>query len=238
MSSMSSMSSGQVARWTGAAGIAGTVLQVVAFGVFLKGAGSPENTEATLTAFLHSGSTALQTSFLLFFVGLAVWFLFFSGLRALLVGADPGLDFLGTTVFGLGAAIAILAFVFLGLEAAATANALSRPDNAVIYALFMGGSVLDGVPVAVLVAAVLAVAGWALWRSRLLSSWTVWLSWITALLVVATLPAHYGGDDLGGIYSADGLVVEVLAFLPLYVWTFAVSIAILRTPAFRKPAAG
>jgi hypothetical protein len=238
---MSSMSNGQVARWAGAAGIAGTVLQVGAFGVFLKGAGSPANTEATLTPFLHSGSTALQTSFLLFFVGLAVWFLFFTGLRTLLAGADPGLDVLGTTVFGLGAAIAVLAFVFLGLEAAATAHALNRPDNhpdnAVIYALFMGGSVLDGVPVAVLVAALLAVAGWALSRSRLLPRWTVWLSWITALLVVATFPALYGGDDLGGIYSADGLVVEVLAFLPLYIWTFAVSIAILRMRVVHKPAA-
>jgi hypothetical protein len=235
---MSSMSSGQVARWTGAAGVAGTVLQVGAFGVFLKGAGSPANTEATLTPFLHSGSTALQTSFLLFFVGLTVWVLFFAGLRTLLVGADPGLDFLGTSVFGLGAAFVIVGFASLGLEAAAAANALSRPDNVVIYALFMGGSILDGVPTAIPVAAVLAVAGWALWRSRLLGRWAVWLSWITALLVVATFPALYGGDDLGGTYSADGLVVEVLVFLPLYVWTLAVSIAILRKPAVQKPAAG
>lgn len=220
-----------IERWTGIAGIAGAVLQLVAYGVFLNGAGSPPNTEAALTAFLRSGSTALQTSFLLFFVGLAVWFVFFGGLRALIAGAGPGLDFLGTTVFGLGAATAIIGFVCVGMEAAATANAVSRPDNAVIYALYMGGSVLDGAPLAIPIAALLGASGWALSRSHLLSSWAVWLSGVTSILVLLTVPALYGGDKLGGIYSADGLVAEVLALLPLYVWSLAVSIAILRKPA-------
>jgi hypothetical protein len=229
------MSSRHVERWTGTAGIAGTVLQLVAFGVFLIGAGSPPDGEAELTAFLRSGSTALQTSFLLFFVAFAVWFVFFAGLRALIAGAGPGLDFLGTTVFGLGAATVILGFVFIGMEAAATANAVSHPDNAVIYALYMGGSVLDGAPVAIAIVALLGVSGWVLFRSRLLSSWAVWLSSVTAILVLASVPALYGGDELSGIYSADGLVAEVLAFVPLYVWSLAVSIAILRKPAAGKP---
>jgi hypothetical protein len=227
------MSSRHVERWTGAAGIAGTLIQLVAFGVFLIGAGSPPNGEAALAAFLRSGSTALQTSFLLFFVAFAVWFVFFAGLRVLITGADPGLDFLGTTVFGLGAATVILGFVFIGMEAAATANAVSHPDNAVIYAMYMGGSVLDGAPVAIPIVALLGVSGWTLFRSRLLSSWVVWLSWITSVLVLVSVPALYGGDHLSEIYSADGLVAEVLAFVPLYVWSLAVSIAI-----FRKPAAG
>lgn len=222
----------RVEHWTGAAGIAGAVLQLVAFVVFFI-AGRPAKAEADLAAFLHSGSTALQTSFLLFFVAFAVWFLFFAGLRALLVGADPGLDFLGTAMFGLGAAAVILGFVYLGLQAAATANAVSRPDPAVIYALFMGGSVLDGVPADTTVVAFLAVSGWALSRSRLLPSWAVWLSWGAAILTLVALPTLYGGDDLGGITSADGLVAEVLAFLPLYVWTLAVSIAIIRRPVAR-----
>ncbi len=228
------MSSRHIERWTGAAGIAGTVLQLVAYVVFIYGAGPPRNTEVALAAFLRSGNTVLQTSFLLFFVAFALWFVFFGGLRALIAGADPGLDFLGTTVFGLGAAISILGLVFLGMEAAATANAVSRPDNAVIYALFMGGSVLNGAPTAIAIAALLGVSGWALSRSHLLSSWAVWLSWVTSILVLLTVPALYRGDDMLGFYSADGLVADVLALLPLYVWTLAVSIAILRKPAAGK----
>ena len=54
-----------------------------------------------------------------------------------------------------------------------------------------------------------------------------------AALVLVSIPAIYGGDHLSEIYSADGLVAEVLAFVPLYVWSLAVSIAI-----FRRPAAG
>jgi hypothetical protein len=221
------MSGREVARWTGAAGIAGAVLQVIAFVVFFI-AGRPPKAEAELAAFLRSGHSALQTSFLLFFLAFAVWFLFFAGLRALLVGADAGLDFLGTTVFGLGAAALILGFGYLGLQAAATANAVSLPDHAVIYALFMGGSVLDGVPADTTVVAFLAVAGWALSRSRLLPRWTEWLSWGAALLTLVALPTLYGGDDLGSYTSADGLVAEVLALVPLYIWSLAVSIAILR----------
>ncbi len=225
------MSIRHVERRTGGAGIAGTVLQLVAYYVFIYRAGSPPDTEAALTAFLRSGGTALQTSFLLFFVGLAVWFVFFAGLRALIAGAGPGLDFLGTTVFGLGAATAIIGFVCVGMEAAATANAVSHSDNTVIYALYMGGSVLDGAPLAIPIAALLGASGWALSRSRLLSGWTVWLSVVTSILVLVSVSALYGGDHLNGIYSADGLVAEVLALLPLYVWSLAVSIAILRKPA-------
>lgn len=225
------MSSRHIERWTGAAGIAGAVIQLVAYSVYLIGAGSPPGGQAELTAFLHSGNTVLQTSFLLFFVGFAVWLVFFAGLRALIAGAGSRLDFLGTTVFGLGAATVIIGFVCIGLQAAATANAVSRPDNAVIYALFMGGSVLDGAPSAISVVALLVVSGWALSRSRLLSRWAVWLSWVTAILVLAGVPTLYGGDHLNGIYSADGLVAEVLTFLPLYVWALAASIAILRRPA-------
>jgi hypothetical protein len=33
---------------------------------------------------------------------------------------------------------------------------------------------------------------------------------------------------LSGTYSADGLVTNVLVFLPVYVWTLAVSIAVVR----------
>lgn len=87
---------------------------------------------------------------------------------------------------------------------------------------------LCGAPVAVTTAAMLGISGWALHRSRLLSSWAARLSWVMAIVVVATLHALYQGDDLKGIYSADGLVADVLAFVPLFVWTLAVSIAVLR----------
>lgn len=229
------MSGRHVERWTTVAGIAGTVLQLAGFYVFIFRAGFPPNTdtEPALAAFLRSENANIQTALLLFFVAFAVWFIFFAGLGALIAGASPRLEFLGTAVFGLGAAVLVQGFIFLGMEAAATANALTRPDNSVIYGLFMGGSVLDGAPVAVTIAALLGLSGWALFRSRLLSSWAAWLSWVTAIMVVATVPLLYQGDDLKAIYSADGLVAEVLAFAPLYVWALAVSIAILRKPAAR-----
>jgi hypothetical protein len=219
-----------VERWTGAAGIAGTVLSIGGFSMFIFRAGFPPSadTEAALAAFLRSQNANIQTGVLLFFVAFAVWFVFFAGLRALIAEASPRLEYLATAIFGLGVATLAQFFIFMGMEAAATANALTRPDNSVIYGLFMGGSVLDGAPVAVTIAAFLGLSGWALYRSRFLSRWAGWLSWVMAIVVVATLPALYQGDYLAGIYSADGLVADVLVFVPLYVWTLAVSIAIVR----------
>ena len=198
--------------------------------MFIFRAGFPPNTDsqATLAAFLRSENANIQTGVLLFLVAFAIWFVFFAGLRTLIAGASPRLEYLGTAIFGLGAATMTQAFVFMGMEAAATANALTRPDNSVIYGMFVGASVLDGAPVAITIVALLVVSGWALYRSRLLSNWAAWLGWAAAIVVAVTLPALYQGDDLQGIYSADGLVADVLAFLPLYIWTLAVSIAVFR----------
>jgi hypothetical protein len=204
----------QLTRWTAIAGITGTVIQIAAFAVFLFIAGSPPRGEAQLAAFLASGNNPLQTSFLLFFAAFGVWFVFFAGLRSLMVEARSGLEYLATAVFGLGAAVMTQGFIFIGMEAAAAANALTRPDNSVIYSMYMGGSILDGTPVAATIVCLLGLAGWAIYRSRLLPAWAAWLSWIMAAVTAATLPALYQGDDLSGIYSADGLVPEVLAFLP------------------------
>lgn len=217
-----------VEHWTSTAGLAGTALQVVAFVVFLIGAGSPPSGEAELTAWLRAGNVPLQTSFLLFFAGFVAWFVFFAGFRAMIATAAPRQEFLGTAVFGLGAATLILGFVMIGMEAAGTANAFTRPDNAVAYSMYMGGSVLDGAPTAVTVVAFIGVAGWALSQTRMLGGWTVWLSAIIAVIVGATIPALYQGDELSGTFSADGLVAEVLVFIPMYVWSSAISIAILR----------
>ncbi len=228
------MGNTHIERWTAAAGIAGIALQLGGFSLFYFRAGFPPNTDsqATLAAFLRSENATIQTGILLFFAAFAVWFVFFAGLRALIAGASPGLEYLGTAIFGLGVATMTQGFIFIGMEAAAAANALTRPDNSVIYGMWMGGSVLDGAPVAVTIVGLLGVSGWALYRGRLLSRWAAWLSWAAAIVVAATVPLLYKGDDLQASFSADGLVADVLAFLPLYVWALAVSIAIfLKRPS-------
>jgi hypothetical protein len=43
-------------------------------------------------------------------------------------------------------------------------------------------------------------------------------------------PALYGGDNADAFYTANG-IVTIVALLPLYGWTLAISIAILRKAA-------
>jgi hypothetical protein len=50
---------------------------------------------------------------------------------------------------------------------------------------------------------------------------------VAAILILITAPALYGGDNASAFYTANG-IVTLLALLPLYIWTLAVSIAILR----------
>jgi hypothetical protein len=215
-------------RWTGAAGVVATVLLVIAFGLFFAaGATTGLTTANGIVNYLRQGSGAIETSAVLIFVGLSIFFVFLAGLRAMIVRADPKFDYLGTAAFGLGATGAILAFVGLGIVAAATANATGTPDAPAVHAMFVASGVIGGAPSAIALGFFLAVSGSALSKSAILPRWTAWLSWVAAVLVLVTAPAVYGGDNAGAFYTADGLVT-ILATLPFYVWTLAVSIAILR----------
>jgi hypothetical protein len=53
---------------------------------------------------------------------------------------------------------------------------------------------------------------------------------VAAVVVLITVPAVYGGDNAGAFYTANG-IVTIVALLPLYAWTLAISIAILRKAA-------
>jgi hypothetical protein len=218
-------------RWTGIAGIVTTVVQVIAFAVgFAAGAPTGVDTANGVVHYLHNGSGAIETSVLLFFVAFSVLFVFLAGFRAMIVAADAKLDHLGTAVFGLGATGAILGFVSLGILAAATANASGTPDVPAVHAMFVASGVLGGAPSAIGLAFFLGVSGLALSKSAILPPWTVWLTWVAAVVVLITAPALYGGDNADAFYTANG-IVTIVALLPLYVWTLAISIAILRKAA-------
>jgi hypothetical protein len=75
---------------------------------------------------LRSENANVQTGLLLLFAAFAVWFVLFAGLRTLIGGANQDREYLGTAILGLGAATLAQGFIFLGLEAASAANALTR----------------------------------------------------------------------------------------------------------------
>lgn len=215
-------------RWTGTTGVVTAVLQLIAFGVFFA-AGAPTglNTATGVVTFLRHGSGAIETSALLFFVAFSFFLVFLGGLRAMIVAARPQLDYLGTSVFGLGVTGNILGFVSLGILAAAAANAAGNSDAPAVHAMFVASGVIGGAPSAIALGFFLGASGSGLSMSAILPRWTVWLSWVASVLVLATAPAVYGGDNASAFYTANGFVT-LLALLPLYVWTLAVSVAILR----------
>ena len=223
------MDTADLKRWTGTAGIVGTILQVVALGPFFTAGEPPSGTDPNqLVSYLSRNSSLIETSLLLSLLGFGVIAVFLGGLWGLLQRAGQEHAWLATATFGLGIITLVMGYAAYATIGAAAADASSRADPGTARTLYILAGVLGGATTAMPVAFFLAVTGWALARTALLGRWAVWLSEIAAILVLATVPAIYGGDDASAFYSATG-IVTVLALLPLYAWTLAISIGILRS---------
>lgn len=215
-------------RWTGIAGVLFAILEILGLGLFLA-AGPPPglNDAAKLRTYYSSHAVLIETSVLLFFLSLGFLFFFLAGLRGLIVAAGTTYEWLGTLVFGIGAAGAVEAFISIGILLAATADAAGSTDPGTVRTLYETSAILGGAPSAIPLIFYLGAAGAALKATRVLPTWSAWTAWIAALIVVLTVPAMYGGNDASGFYTADG-VVTVLTPLPLLLWTLATAIAVPR----------
>jgi hypothetical protein len=226
------MSGWSVVRWTGAMGLAGIALQLLAF-VFFFAAGLPPaiGDAAKVLAYVKNAHFALTTAVILVCVGLALLIGFNAGLRAIAVAAAGDHEWLATTTFAAGVATIVMGFVALGLTLAALGIAASgHADAAQVRLLFETGGVLGGAPTLVPLAFYLGAAGSVGATTGILPRWLALAGWIGSLLVLVAAFSAYGGSDPAGFWSANG-IVTVLALLPLYVWTLGASVAFLRQKA-------
>jgi hypothetical protein len=165
---------------------------------------------------------------LLFFVGFALFLGYISGLRAIAVASAPEHEWLATTMFGAGVAIAVIGFAGLGVGLTAIAVAASNhADASQVRLLFEVERVLGGAPWLVPAAFFLGTAGSLGAATRILPRWLALVGWIGSVLVFIAALSAYGGSDPGVFWAANGSVT-VLAFLPFWVWTLGSSIVLLR----------
>jgi hypothetical protein len=218
-----------IVRWTGVLGLAAVVVQLVGV-VFASAAGSPPSVDdaTKLLAFTKSSHFALTTVELLFLIGFALFIGFIAGLRALAIAAAPEHEWLATTTFGAGLAIAVIAVIgaALALDAIAIA-ASSHADAAQIRVLFETERLFGGAAWLVPAAFFFGAAGSLGAASHILPRWLSLAGWIGSVLMLLAALSAYGESDPAMFWSANGSVT-VAAFLPFWVWTLCASVVFLR----------
>jgi hypothetical protein len=219
-----------VLRWAGLAGLVFGVGELIGFAIFFVAGPPPALGNATkLHSYFGSHAGLIDTSVLVFLVSLGFLLVFLAGLRSLLAGAATQREWLASLVFGLGVVSATEAFIALGLLFAATVNASGSSDPATVRTFYEASALLGGAPSAIPLVFFLTSAGIAIRSTAALPGWSVWASWVAAVIELITVPAMYGSNDTSGFYTADGLVT-ILSPVPLFIWAILISIAIMRKP--------
>ena len=218
-----------VVRWTGALGLGAVAVQLVGIMIASAAGSAPSVNDPTkLLAFAKTSHLALTTVELLFLIGFSLFIGFIAGLRAIAVAAAPEREWLATTTFGAGLAIAAIGLISTGLALAAIAIAASsHSDSAQIRLLFEIERLLGGAPWLVPAAFFFGAAGSLGVTTKILPPWLALVGWIGSLLSLVAAFSAYGGSDTAVFWSANG-TVTTLAFLPFWVWTLCASVVFLR----------
>jgi hypothetical protein len=217
-------------RWVGVGGLAFFVLELIGFVLFFL-AGPPAGLDPPdkLVDYYKAHGTLLTTVILVYEGSFIPLLVLVAALAALIRRAGTAGDWLAAIVFGLGISIVAGAYIDFALIGAAVADGSGSSSPATVRTLAEASAYLANTPFTIQLLSFLAIAGYAIWHTRVLSRWLAWVSWIGALLVALTVPSIYGGNDTIGVYTADGLV-GFLSLVPLYVWSVCVAIVALRTP--------
>jgi hypothetical protein len=223
------MSGWSVVRWTGVFGLAAIGAQVLGTIVASAAGSVPAVDDPTkLLAFVRSSHFAFTTVQLLFLIGFALFIGFIAGLRSIAVAAGPAHEWLATTTFGAGVAIAVIGLITIGLALAAVAIAASsHADAAEIRLLLEIERVFGGAPGLVPLAFYLGAAGSLGAATKILPRWLSLVGWLGSVLVLVAAFSAYGVSDPTAFWSANGSVT-ILAFLPFWVWTLCASVVFVR----------
>jgi hypothetical protein len=219
----------KVFRWTGAFGVAASVLVLVEFPLYVSRGPTPLLEDTTRYAdFMSRNSGNVLTCVvldMLIFVGILV---FLAGFRHLIRQARPDYEWLATLVFGVGLVYTTLTLVgdsVMGGQALDTVG--GKADATAIRALADAQFLMFGSVALMLLALLLASAGSAILATRALPRWTGWVACAGAIVTLAFVPTIYAGTDMNGFYTATGWGPYVATF-PTLIWIMIVGISMIR----------
>jgi hypothetical protein len=221
----------RVSHWTGVFGVAGIVLWLSQFPLYMMGSPPSVYDGAAFGHHLLSIKNIAFTRILLDQGVYVAMMVFAAGFRHLIGRARPDHEWVGTLVFGAALVWVAVTLVADGLEGGAVLDALSgNADSSAVRALIEGTLLIyNGSTAFALTGMFLAAAGYATFATGVLPKWTGLVAYVAAALCVACIPAMYAGAVNGsGFYNAGGWGPAIIANFPPAIWFLLVSISMIR----------
>ncbi len=222
-------------RWAGAFGLAGFVVFLAALPLYFVGVGPGARLEDTGQ---FSSLVARTNTFILIRTSLAdplimVGFMvFLAGLRHLIRQARQEYEWVGSLVLAVGVVVSAVELVGDGLQAGAALDTWIKADPTAVRALNEGSFPMYGAIGLILVALLLASAGYAIAATGVLHKWTSGAAYGAAVVNLAAAPSVLGGPDISGFYTASGYA-PFIAQAAMLIWFLVASISMI---AKREPA--
>ena len=218
-----------VRRLTGAFGVAGFVVFLVALPLYFLGAQPAARLEDTVqfSDSLSRASTLILTRTTLADpLIMACLLVFLAGFRHLIRQARPDYEWVSTLVFGAGLVVIALELAGDALEGGAALDTSVKADPSVVRGLWEGSFVFYGAIGLIMSALLLASAGYATLATGVLPKWTGWVAYAAALVNLVAAPSIYGGTDYTGFYTASGYVTFI-AQGAMLIWFLIASVSML-----------
>jgi hypothetical protein len=155
--------------------------------------------------------------------------IFLTGLRHLLRTGAPNLEWPAALVYATGLVYTAVVLVGVSLEGG---NVIGQPGRAVDATtsgpLAWGAILIHGSIGRALTVVMLAAAGYAIRRGRLLPGWIGTAAYVITAVNLAFIPSLYFGPDEAAFYSALGWGNTALTASLVGYWVGAAGIALLR----------
>ena len=201
-----------VRRLTGAFGVAGFVVFLVALPLYFLGPQPVAGLEDTVQ---FSDSVSRASTLILTCTTLADP-LIMACLLVFLAGVPPLIGRRGQITSGLarrffGAGMVVIALELAGdaLGGGAALDTSVKADPSVVRGLWEGSFVFYGAIGLIMSALLLASAGYATLATGVLPRWTGWVAYACAVVNLVAAPAIFGGTDYTGFYTASGYVTFI-----------------------------
>ncbi len=232
----------KVRRWTGAFGIAGFVVFLLALPLYFF---VPQPITRLQDTVEFSDSVSRASTFILTRATLAdpliiaCLLVFLAGFRYLIRQARPDYEWVGTLVFGAGLVMFTPGLAGDALEGGAALDTSIKADPSVVRGLMEGSFAFYGAIGLIMSALLLASAGYAIMTSGVLPRWTGWVAYAGAVVNLVAAPSIFRGTDYTGFYTATGWVTFIgQAAVPIWFLVASISLLVVKreviapTPAY------
>ncbi len=218
-----------VRRWTGAFGVAGFVLFLIALPLYFLGPQPIARLEDTVQfsdAVSRASTLILTRATLADPLIMACLLVFLAGFRHLIRQARPDYEWVSTLVFGAGLVVITLELAGDALQGGAALDTYVKADPTVVRGLMEGSFIFYGAIGLVMSALLLASAGYATLATGVLPRWTGWVAYAAAVINLAAAPSIFGGTDYTGFYTASGYVTFI-AQGAMLIWFLIASVSMI-----------